>query len=113
MVSTGSPLSLERKRAGRLQAYVRIYRQYIFAALLPSVERNSMLRLLQTMQGKLISALDQQTDTLQLVLAPEEMVVLQKVVAELLRLYAKQPDNGNRLAIVTDLADIKESLQGY
>lgn len=112
MVSTTSSLSVDRRRAGRLQAYLRIYRQYAFSSLLPSVERNSMLRLLQSIQGKLIGTLEQQPDTLQLMLTREEMAVLKNIVAELLLIYARQPDNGSRLAIVTDLADIKESLKG-
>lgn len=112
MTSTTSPLSVDHRRASRLQAYLRIYRQYVFSALLPSVERNTTLRLLQTVQGKLIGMLEQQPDTVYLTFTQEEMAVLKNTIAALLRIYAKQSDNGNRLAIVTDLADIKESLKG-
>ena len=110
MMSTAPPLSLTREQASRLQAYLQTYRRYAFASLLPSAERNTTLRILQVMQGKLIDVLDQKTASLQLVLTLEELTTLQ-IVTEVLRLlYTLEPASTERDAILTDLEALKATL---
>lgn len=113
MMGTAPPLQLTRDQASRLQAYLQTYRRYAFASLLPSVERNTTLRVLQTMQGKLIEVMDQQTVLLQLVLTREEMTTLKAIITELLALYARQPESAERTAMLGDLAALKISLKGF
>jgi hypothetical protein len=113
MMSTAPPLLLTREQASRLQAHLQTYRRYAFASLAPSIDRNTTLRMLQTMQGKLIDVMDQKTAFLQLVLTTEEMVTLKTIITELLSLYAKEPVSAKRSAILADLAALKADLKGY
>lgn len=111
-MSTAPPLSLTREQVGRVQAYLQTYRRYAFATLMPSVERNTTLRILQAIQGKLIDALDQKTALLQIVLTTEEWTMLKGIIAELLLLYAGEAESAERNAILVDLAAFKNNLKG-
>lgn len=113
MMSTAPPFLLSHEQATRLQAYIQTYRQYAFYALLPSVERNVMLRSLQELQGKVITAMDQKTELLQLALTMEETTTLRTAVAVLLGLYAQQPESAARTATLADLAALNLSLKCY
>ncbi len=112
MMSTAPPLLLPRNQACRLQIYLQTYRRYAFASLVPSTGRNQTLRVLQALQGKLIEAMDQQADVLQLVLTTEELATLKTVIMELLTLSAKQPESAERVATLGDLATLRSSLKG-
>ena len=114
MMSAAPPFMLTPDQAQRLQAYIQTYRQHALTALLPSATRNTTLRVLQTLQGKLIVALEQQSVTrLSLLLTREEITTLQAVVTELVTLYAGQPESAARLAILSDLAGLKGCLKRY
>jgi hypothetical protein len=111
MMSTAPPFILTREQAMRLQSYIQTSRQYALTSLLPSTERNTLLRGLQALQGKLIEALDQPISPLQLVLSRDEVVVLNAMVNGLLTLYGGQPESANRTATINDLAALKISLK--
>jgi hypothetical protein len=111
MMSSAQPLVLTCEQASRLQAYLQTYRRYTFVAHLPGVDRNTTLRTLQTMQGRLIDALDQKTAPFRLALTVEEMATLQTITTELLLLYAKGPASEQRNGILTDLAGLKTCLR--
>jgi hypothetical protein len=111
MLSTTPTLSLTHEQASRLQAYLQTYRRYSFGFLLPSVNRNTINRLLQTLQGKLIALLDQGIALARLLLTTEEMSALKASIAELLLLYAKKPASAARNAILVDLAALKSCLK--
>lgn len=113
MMSTAPPFILTREQAVRLQGYIQTYRHYALSLLLPSTERNVMLRGLQALQGKLIEALDQKAEPLRLILSGEEMMVLKTTVNGLLTLYGGQPESAERTATLGDLASLKISLKGY
>src|SRR5579883_1703420 len=111
VMSTAPPLMLTRDQARRLHDYIQTYRRYAFASLMPSVERNTTLRILQTMQGKLINVIDQRTALLTCVLTVEEIKTLKAMTTELLLLYAKEPISDQRGAILADIAALKASLR--
>jgi hypothetical protein len=113
MMSTAPPFPITRQQAARLQAYIQTHRQYAFSSLLPSVARNTTLRVLQAIQGKVIEAMDQQTPIVHVLFSREERAVLQSVVSELLLYYAKQPERAERIAALNDLAALKQSLMRY
>ncbi len=112
MMSTAPPFLLTRDQARRLQTSLQTYRQYAFASFAPSTERNNTLRIIQSIQGQLVGLMDQQTALLQLVLTMEEMTTLKAVTAELLALYARQPESAERIAVLSDLAVLRNSLKG-
>jgi hypothetical protein len=111
MMSTAPPLILTREQASRLQAYLQAYRSYALASLLPSTARNTTLRILQTMQGKLIDVIDQKIAPSHLVFTVEEMTTLRTIITELLTLYAKEPVSDQRDAVLADLAALKARLR--
>lgn len=113
MSSTAPPFLLTHEQAHRLHGYIQTYRQYALTAFLPSAGRNTTLRILQTMQGKLIEVLDLGAATLQLNLTREEMTALRAIITELLTLYARQPESNERNTVLIDLAALKHSLKGY
>jgi hypothetical protein len=113
MTSTAPPFILTREQAMRLQSYIQTYRQYALTRLMPSTERNTLLRGLQTLQGKLICSLDQPISPLQLVLSRDDVGVLKAMVNGLLALYGGQPDSADRTATINDLAALKISLKSY
>jgi hypothetical protein len=112
MTSTAPPFILTREQAVRLQGYIQTYRQYALTRLLPSTERNVLLRGLQALQGKLIEALDQPISPLRLVLSRDEVGVLNTMVNGLLTLYGGQAESAERTATINDLAALKLSLKG-
>ncbi len=111
MMSTAPPLSLTREQARRLQGYVQTYRRYAFASLMPGTERNTTLRILQALQGKLIDVMDQKTALFTCTLTREEMTTLKTMTTELLLLYAKEPASDQRNAVLADLAALKARLR--
>jgi hypothetical protein len=113
MMSTAPPFILTREQAVRLQSYVQTYRQYALTRLLPSTERNVLLRGLQVLQGKLIETLDRPANPLQLILSHDEAVVLKTTVNGLLKLYGGQAESAERTATINDLAALKTSLKSY
>lgn len=112
MMKTAPPFPLTREQANRLHEYLQAYRRYALASLLPSVERNSPLRTLQTIQGKLIEIMDQQIVPLHLALTVEESNAVKMSITELLLLYSRQPPSDERNTTLADLALLRASLKG-
>jgi hypothetical protein len=113
MMSTAPPLQLTHDQASRLQTYLQTYRRYAFAFLAPGADRNNTLRILQTIQGKLIDVMDQRTALLVLALTGEEMATLKTSIAELYALYAKKTASAERNTTLIDLASLKGNLERY
>lgn len=110
------PFLLTRDQALRLQAYIQTYRHYALSSVLPSATRNTILRILQTIQGKVIEAIDHSTTAtarISLLFTREEVTVLKTTVTELLSLYAGQPESIERIMTLSDLASLKTSLKKY
>ncbi len=112
MMSTAPPLFLTAAQASSLHAYLQIYRRHALALLLPSPARNTTLRTLQGVQGKLLAMLDQQMALGQVILTQEERVTLKEAVNDLLLLYAQQPESNERSAVLVELASWKNQLKG-
>jgi len=110
-MSTAPQLLLTPTQASSLQIYLQNYRRYTFASLAPSTTRNTTLRVLQAIQGKLITMIDQKATLVQLILTQEERATLKEVVSELLLLYAQTPESIERNAALIDLASLKNSLK--
>lgn len=109
MMSTAPPFFLTHDQAAGLQSYIQVYRQHVFSTVLPTTERNNMLRLTQAIQGKLVQLQSLRAETLHLVLTQEEKTALKAVIAELLSLYASQPNSKERIEVLADLALLKRS----
>ena len=104
-------LTLTREQAARWQTCLQHYRCYAFMALFPCPHRNGTLRILQALQGKLISVADQHMPLFQLLLTAEEMLTLCTITTELLKLYAHQPESAQRNALLADVAALQAHLK--
>ena len=104
-------LQLTRAQAGRLHAYLQRYRHVLLTTRLSCPQRNQRVRIVQSVQGRLIKTLDQSTSLSHLLLAHEEVATLHILAAELLLLYAQEPPSEQREATLTDLAALKVHLK--
>ena len=105
--------ALSREQASRLQRYLQDYRRHAFASLVPSLERNNALRLLQSLQSQLIVLLDHKTTRCGLLLSREAVAILRRSISELLLCSAQEPASAERDATLADLAALKGSLARF
>ena len=106
MMSTAPPLQLNAGQAERLLRYMQEYRRYALASLPPTHERNTTLRAVQALQGKLQTLLDQKQQQMQFALIREEATALKAMTKNLLLLYGEQADSAERTSIVADLGKL-------
>src|SRR5579859_7745953 len=104
MMSTALPLFLHAEQAERLLRYMQAYRQYALIHLLSTQERNTTLRLVQALQGKLLSRGPHQSQLIQLAITREEGTALQTMARGLLQLYGEKSNVSAERA--TTLADV-------
>lgn len=104
-------LTLTRAQATRWHTCLQHYRCYAFTVLYPCPHRNSTLRILQALQGKLISVADQPMPLFQLLLTAEEILTLRSITIELLQIYARQPAGAQRNALLADVAALRTHLK--
>src|SRR5262249_16296842 len=86
------------------------YRRYALTALTPSTERNTNQRLLQALQGKLITEMDQRKLPLSFFLTSEEIKSLKTMAADLLTLTTREASSEKRTLTLLDLAELKSVL---
>lgn len=106
MMSTAPPLLLNSEQAERLLLYVQDYRRWALADLPPTQERNTTLRLVQALQGKLLALVDQEQSQVYLPLTREEVNALKAMTKSLLLLYGEKPDSLNRTMTVMDVGKL-------
>lgn len=80
-------LRLNGQQITRLMTYLTVYRSYLWQAVLPSPERNQVIRTIQMLQGRLepLQATGQEQRTI--VLNREEGNTLKQILGELMRRY--------------------------
>lgn len=110
MMSTAPPMRLTREQASRFLTYLQAYRRAALASQAPSPGRNTLLRELQTLQGKLLTLLDQQAGPVCLVVTRAEGNAVKTGLTELAAWYARQPASPARDAILVELAALKASV---
>ncbi|HTK11083.1 MAG TPA: hypothetical protein VL485_28170 [Ktedonobacteraceae bacterium] len=106
MTSPAPPLQLGREQAERLLQYMQEYRRSALTSMPPTNERNTTLRQVQTLQGKLLVQLDRAQPQIQLVLGTEDVTALIVMIKSLLLLYAEKPDSLDRRTTVTDIGKL-------
>lgn len=113
MMSTAPPLVLTREQASRLHGYIQVYRRYAFTSIVPSTGRNTTLRVLQAMQGKLVAFMDQHTPQVTLTVTMEELTTLQTTIEVLRLLYFQEPATEQLMTTRADLAGLKAMLEAH
>ncbi len=110
MIPPRSPWPLTYAQGRHLQRVVHRYRMALLQSRLPSPERNTTLRSLQAVQGKLVQLLAQPTTTLHLTLSAGERPLLRTMLIEVLRWYGHEPISDERNERLADLAVLKAGL---
>lgn len=82
------------------------YRRSTLATTPPTQERNATLRLIQTLQGRLLVLVDQGQMPISLPLAKEEVRALKAMVKGLLFLYGEKPASADRTMTITDVGKL-------
>ncbi len=106
MMSTAPPLLLSREQAERLLQYLQDYRHWALTGLSPTQERNTTLRGVQTLQGKLLALCDHHQPQIQLSLEREEVVALKAMTKSFLLLSGEQGASPERTSRITDLGKL-------
>jgi hypothetical protein len=111
MMSTAPPLLLNREQAERLLIYMQQYRRSALTSMSPTQERNTTLRLIQALQGKLLAQIDQKLPQVDLILAEEDVAALKAMTKSLLLLYGKKTDSPDQAITVADVGKLYAHLK--
>jgi len=106
MMSTAPPLLLNDEQIRRLLTYMQEYRRSALTSLPPTQERNTTLRVIQALQGKLLVLSEQQMLHIPLSLSREEATALKAMTKNLLLFYGEQTGSSDRTRTVADLGKL-------
>jgi hypothetical protein len=106
MMSAAPPLRITCKQAECLLLYMQEYRRSALTSMPPTQERNTTLRLIQALQGKLLALIDQDAQQVNLPLTKEEVIALRAMAKGLLWLYGEKPASSERTIMVTNVGKL-------
>lgn len=97
-METISALRMNQQQATQLLTHLTAYRSYLWQTMLPTPERNQLIRSIQALQGRLEPLQAQRQEQVTIALSKEERSTLKQVLGELMKLYgtAAAPDRPNR-----------------
>ncbi len=87
MMQTDSVLRLSQQHIRQLMTHLTSYRSYLWQVVLPTPERNQMIRTIQAVQGRLESLQASEQEYVTLALSKEEGATLKHILGELMRYY--------------------------
>lgn len=105
-MSLAPPLLLNREQTARLFQYMQEYRHFALTNLPPTQERNTTLRLVQSLQGKLLSLASQGMLQVHLPLTKEEASALKAMAKSLLMSYGERPNSSDRISTIIDIGKL-------
>lgn len=100
---------MSRKHIELLAEYLRIYLKQLRTAVTPSPHRNATIRFVQSLLGKLLLLLDQNS-TANLMKSPftaDEIALIKSMLAELLRMYQGGYDFEQRENVLDELLGLQ------
>ena len=113
MMSTAPPppsFDLTQEQVQRLIAYIQVYRRFAWEWKAPTVQRNDLMRVLQGIQGTLMSGIAQPPAVVALPFTGEETTAIQQMAKELLAMYGLEPASEERNRTLADLATLRAYL---
>ncbi|GCE08273.1 hypothetical protein [Dictyobacter aurantiacus] len=107
-------LSLTSKQAQHLMDYIQIYRRYAWENMEPTAERNVALRALQALHGRIMSSLEQysQSITIMLPITPDERLAMTMMISYILDQYQGGAPTRERALVIAELTGLKSILDG-
>lgn len=105
-------LRLTYTQAQRLIYYIQLYRRFAWENLEPTAERNTMLRTLQALHGKIMSKTEQQNEsiTIMLPIMPDERLAMKMMISHVLDHYERSTQTRERTLAITELTGLKSML---
>lgn len=86
-METVSVLRVDQQQATQLMTHLTAYRSYLWQAMLPTPERNQLIRSIQAFQGRLDPLQVQRQEKVAIALNKEERSTLRQILGELMKLY--------------------------
>src|SRR5579884_3604980 len=91
MMYTAPVLRLNACQVAQLIGYCTGYRSYLWQSVMPTPERNQIIRSIQALQARLEKAQEQGQAEIALFLTEEEKNTLKHLLNEVIRLYGSAP----------------------
>jgi hypothetical protein len=106
MMETVSVLRLNGQQVMQLMTYLAAYRSYLWQAVLPTPERNQVIRTIQAFQGRLepLQASGQEQGTI--VFSKEEGTALKQLLGELMRHYGASAARDRENPTLSEIAGL-------
>ena len=106
MMETVSVLRLKQPHVRQLMTHLTAYRSYLWQAVLPTPERNQMIRTIQAFQGRLeaLQASGQEQGTI--VFSKEEGTALKQLLGELMRHYGASAARDRENPTLSEIAGL-------
>lgn len=96
MIETAPILRLSPAQVAQLIGYCTEYRSSLWRYVLPTPERNQIIRCLQAFQGRLEKAQEQAQASIALLIAVEEKRMLTHLFRGLIQVYSNTPSSEER-----------------
>jgi hypothetical protein len=106
MMQIASVLRLNGQHVTQLMTHLASYRSYLWQAVLPTPERNQMIRTIQAVQGRLEPLQASGQEYVALVLSKEEGATLKHILGELMRYYAASAARDRENPALSELAGL-------
>lgn len=104
-------LRLNQQQVSQLLTFCALYRSHIWRTVQPSPERNQVLRVVQSLQGRLLAGQEQTGGELSLVLNQEEGRTLRQMLTTMLTLYGQEPSSQQRTQRLGEVAGLRLLLE--
>jgi hypothetical protein len=111
MMKTAPTLRLHALQVAQLTRYCTLYRSYLWQCVLPTPERNQMVRRLQVIQGRLEKVQEQGATEINLPLTAEEKATLQQLFRGLTQCTASEPPSEQRTRKLTELTTLRMHIE--
>jgi hypothetical protein len=104
-------LRLSQQQVSQLLASCTSYRSHIWRTIPPSPERNQVLRVIQSLQGRLVAGQEQAVGELSLVISQEEGRALRQMLTTMLTLYGQESASHQRTQRLGEVASLRLLLE--
>lgn len=104
-------LRLSQQQVSQLMASCTLYRSHIWRTIPPSPERNQLLRVIQSIQGRLMACQEQIVGECALAINQEEGRALRQMLTAALALYGQEPASLQRTQRLGEVAGLRLLLE--
>jgi hypothetical protein len=107
MRETVSALHLNPSQIAQLIGFCTAYRSSLWRSVMPTPERNQVIRCVQALQGRLEKAQEQGQTNVVLTLSGEERMALQQLLLVLMQQCSQEPPSAERTQKLGELGSLR------